>query len=185
MLPSPMFSSRSILPSSPLLPRALFSLSFKNNENTNPLLSRCSVLFKKEYFANSFSINSFRALLQNTGGGGIPIFGPSQALPASLLRHPFTSLCAHTNARNSILIMRLLYSSLDTRVGGYPTLRGSGIAGHELQLFFTASQMARKNQSANPAPSANPPAHPESPESSSPPPTPSLHRHASRRGSPD
>jgi hypothetical protein len=47
-----------------------FTLSFfgKKPQKLNPLLSYSSALFQKEYFDNSFSINHFRTLLQNTGG---------------------------------------------------------------------------------------------------------------------
>ena len=53
------------------------------------------------------------------------------------------------------------------------------------QSFFTVSHPAKRIQSANLAPSATPLAHPESPESNSPPPTPLPHLHASHPGSPN
>lgn len=51
-----------------------FTLSFFRNkrEEINPLYSTPSALFKNEYFDKSFPINSFRTLLQNTGGGTPP-----------------------------------------------------------------------------------------------------------------
>jgi hypothetical protein len=47
--------------------RAL-SLLCKNTEKLTPLFSIFSALFKRECFADSFRINDFRTLLQNTGG---------------------------------------------------------------------------------------------------------------------
>jgi hypothetical protein len=54
------------------LPCFTLSLFCKKNEKVTPLFSDSSALFKKECFDNSFSINSFRTLLQNTGGGTPP-----------------------------------------------------------------------------------------------------------------
>ena len=51
------------------LPYSLFSLSRKNHAKLNPPFSISSALFKKDCSRNSFPINNFRTLLQNTGGG--------------------------------------------------------------------------------------------------------------------
>ena len=53
------------------LPNALFSLFSKNDEKLSPSFSNSSPLFQKECSHNSFPINSFRTLSQNTGGGGL------------------------------------------------------------------------------------------------------------------
>src|ERR1700730_9041646 len=45
----------------------LFTL-LQKSEKTNPLFSISSALFQKEGFNNSFPLNHFRTLLQNTGG---------------------------------------------------------------------------------------------------------------------
>jgi hypothetical protein len=50
------------------LPRALFSLFPKIRQRLNPDFSSSSTLFQKDCSHNSFPINSFRTLLQNTGG---------------------------------------------------------------------------------------------------------------------
>jgi hypothetical protein len=52
------------------------SLFCKRNKKITSLFSNSSALFKKECFGNSFSINSFRTLLQNTGGGTPPPKNP-------------------------------------------------------------------------------------------------------------
>jgi hypothetical protein len=52
--------------------RTFLPLSSKKSQNLTPLFSHPSALFKKEGFANSFRINSFRTLSQNTGGGTLP-----------------------------------------------------------------------------------------------------------------
>lgn len=65
-------------------PVSLFSVFCKKPKKLNPLFSHSSALFKKAYFANSFSIKDFRTLLQNTGGV------PSAAnihLPRALATH--------------------------------------------------------------------------------------------------
>jgi|SRR5580698_1764143 hypothetical protein len=51
-----------------------FTLSFFRNkrENITPLYSRPSALFKNECSDKSFPVNSFRTLVQNTGGGTPP-----------------------------------------------------------------------------------------------------------------
>src|ERR1700721_3588562 len=46
----------------------LFSLFRAKPEKLNPSFSHSSTLFKKECFNNSFPINTFRTLSQNTGG---------------------------------------------------------------------------------------------------------------------
>src|SRR5271168_4120622 len=51
----------------PLL-RALFSLFCRKRAKINPSFSYPYALFKKECFHNSFPINIFRTLLQNTRG---------------------------------------------------------------------------------------------------------------------
>src|SRR5208282_3633581 len=62
-----------LAPPSPRLkePHSLFSLfpfSYEVRANITPSFSYLYVLFVKECFANSFAMNSFRTLLQNTGG---------------------------------------------------------------------------------------------------------------------
>jgi len=59
---------------SPSSARSLFGLSLfcKKCQKITRLFSDSSALFKKECSDNSFSINSFRTLLQNTGGGTPP-----------------------------------------------------------------------------------------------------------------
>ncbi len=54
------------------LPSFTLSPFYKKSEKITPLFSDSSALFKKERLDNSFSINSFRTLLQNTGGGTPP-----------------------------------------------------------------------------------------------------------------
>jgi len=51
------------------LPHALFSLFSKNNEKLSPSFSNSSALFQKECSINSFPLNNFRTLSQNTGVG--------------------------------------------------------------------------------------------------------------------
>jgi hypothetical protein len=75
--------SRCFTPENGFTPRflhahsSLFSPFDGKREKFIPFLSRSSVLFKKECFDNSFPINSFHTLWQNTGGGT-----PSSALPS-------------------------------------------------------------------------------------------------------
>jgi hypothetical protein len=52
------------------------SLFCKKNKKITSLFSNSSALFKKERFGNSFSINTFRTLLQNTEGGAPPPKNP-------------------------------------------------------------------------------------------------------------
>ena len=74
------------------LPSFTLSLFCKKSEEITPLFSDSSALFKKVCFDNSFSINSFRTLLQNTGGGTPPprIF----SLSFCILAAPRPSLAA-------------------------------------------------------------------------------------------
>jgi len=60
---------------------SLFSLFCKKSQKLNSLLSASSPLFKKEYSNNSFPINSFRTLLQNTGVGLLQAKNPSVQIP--------------------------------------------------------------------------------------------------------
>jgi hypothetical protein len=57
----------------------------QKSEKTNPLFSNSSPLFQKECFNNSFPLNHFRTLLQNTGGGvlSVKIISPCSTLLAS------------------------------------------------------------------------------------------------------
>jgi hypothetical protein len=79
-------SSNLRLSVTPSFSLSLSSLFRKSTEKTNPLLSNPYALFKKSVSVNSFTISSFRTLLQNTGG--IPPSHPKSALgysTASLL----------------------------------------------------------------------------------------------------
>ena len=65
---------------------SLFSLFDGKREKLIPFLSCSSALFKKEYCGNSFPINSFRTLWQNTGGGTLSSPLPSQETIPRLFR---------------------------------------------------------------------------------------------------
>ena len=67
MPPQPVRPSKSVS-ASQFLSRFALSPFCKKSEKLNSLFSHSCALFKKECFNNSFSLNRFRALLQNTGG---------------------------------------------------------------------------------------------------------------------
>jgi hypothetical protein len=85
------------------------SLFCKKSAKLTLSFSNTSALFKKECSRNSFSIKSFRTLLQNTGGNlsrqpkNLPLFSTTV-----LLR-------AHTNARNSFSFTSLHHGFLHQR----------------------------------------------------------------------
>jgi hypothetical protein len=86
------FRSRCFTPANGLPPRflpahsSLFSLFHGKREKLIPFLSCSSALFKKECRDNSFPINSFHTLWQNTGGGTLSSPLPSQETIPRLLR---------------------------------------------------------------------------------------------------
>jgi hypothetical protein len=65
---------------------SLFSLFDGKREKLIPFLSCSSALFRKECCDNSFPINSFHSLWQNTGGGTTSSALPSQETIPTLLR---------------------------------------------------------------------------------------------------
>jgi hypothetical protein len=66
------------------LPRALFSLFYKNRQKSNPSFSNSSALFQKECSTNPFPINSFRTLLQKHRGADL-----SSQILVALCLHPY------------------------------------------------------------------------------------------------
>jgi hypothetical protein len=89
LLPFPMFRSLRPLPTKARLliaSRSLFSLLHKKCAKLSCSFSYPCALFKKEYFCNSFPINGFRTLLQNTGGGTLPEEASSVSCTASQKR---------------------------------------------------------------------------------------------------
>lgn len=93
----------------------LSSLFSRRSEKLNSLFSTLCALFQKKYFRNSPNLNHLRTLLQNTGGGV-----PRETESAYSLPLPSTTShhSTHTNDRNSLSFMRLLYSSRHTRGWG-------------------------------------------------------------------
>jgi hypothetical protein len=63
------------------------SLFCRKSAKITPLFSYSSALFKKECFDNSFPINDFRTLLQNTGGGTASPKTSSLSFPILAARH--------------------------------------------------------------------------------------------------
>jgi len=94
---------------SPAAP-SLFSLFCKKSAKLTSSISNPYALFKKECFANFFTISDFRTLLQNTRC--VPI-SSAQRLPIFSTASP---LCTHSNARNPFSFNRLLHSSLFTHI---------------------------------------------------------------------
>jgi hypothetical protein len=103
-------NTSSVLPSAP----SLFSLFCTKSQKLTPSLSDPYALFKKECFANFFTINNFRTLLQYTRG--VPT-SSAQRLP---MFSTVASLRTHTNTRNPFLYNRLLHSSLFTHILSLP-----------------------------------------------------------------
>src|SRR5579863_5655455 len=105
MLKSPSNIS-SLSPAAP----SLFSLFCKKSAILTSSFSNPYALFKKDCFANFFTINHFPTLLPNTWG--VPA-SSAQRLP---IFSTGTPLRTHSNARNPFLFNRLLHSSLFTHI---------------------------------------------------------------------
>jgi len=67
---------------------SLFPLFCKKSAKLSPYFSCPYTLFKKEYFANPFPFNSFRTLLQNTGGVQLRPRNRSLLLSIFAVRNP-------------------------------------------------------------------------------------------------
>jgi|SRR5580704_15389623 hypothetical protein len=103
------FRSRCFTPANGLPSRflpahsSLFSLFHGKREKLIPFLSCSSALFKKECCDNSFPINSFHTLWQNTGGGTLSSALPSQETIPRLFR--FLTI-ARSAARPCVSLLR-------------------------------------------------------------------------------
>jgi hypothetical protein len=89
---------------------SIFSLFCTKSAILTSSFSNPYALFKKERFANFFTINHFRTLLQNTRS--VPA-SSTQRLPIFSTDTPVRT---HSNARNPFPFSRLLHSSLFTHI---------------------------------------------------------------------
>jgi hypothetical protein len=82
--------------------RIALPLSCEKSQKLTPLFSQSSALLKKEHFANSFGISTFRTLLQNTGGVPAPSssFLPLLTTHNSLFTNSFRIRSSEKRARN-------------------------------------------------------------------------------------
>jgi hypothetical protein len=82
------------------------SLFGAKTEKLSPAFSCPSALFKKQYFNNSFSINGFGTLLQNTGGVPTPFFSflPLLTIHYSLFTNSFRIRISAKTAHNPFRI---------------------------------------------------------------------------------
>jgi hypothetical protein len=99
-------NTSSLSPASP----SLFSLFCKRSAKLTSSFSNPYALFKKECFANFFTISNFRTLLQNTRG--VPT-SSTQRLPIFSTAAP---LRTHSSVHNPFPFNRLLHSSLFTHI---------------------------------------------------------------------
>jgi hypothetical protein len=81
-----------------------------------------TIPFRITSFADPYHVTPTESYSYQKQGRGWGVLHPAQTPPlfSTASKHP-----THRNARNSILFMDLLYSSLDIRGGGWLSLRGS------------------------------------------------------------
>jgi|GEM_PF-6730208 len=136
-----------------------------------------TIPFRIIFFTHPYQLTSLESYsYKKHGGGYVPHFPGVQTefipAPWGVLAHSREPILKRSNARNPQELKKFAAPPVTSHD---PRVTVSKVTSHESPV--TASHAARKIQSANLAPYANPRAHPKSPGLSSPPPMRSPHPH--------